>query len=719
MNGAPTRHRVLGALAAVPIAFALFGTSLAATASGALPDNRVYEQVSEVNKAGQDAGPVHTVGTTNPRTTLFVATTDEGDRLIYGSYGSFAGSLTGFPSSYLARRTSRGWISSAISPGVVEAGNAPEMMNASADLSTTTISFGSSEAMGIEGQGRGLYRGLPDGSFMKMSGDPSAFATYRGGSLDGSHHIFESTEQLIPGVPAPSNAFAPRLYEWIDGQLRLVDRMPGSNLPSTYGANGGGGGAGIGLSMGAARHAISEDGSRIAFISPGTGQSTVGNRSRLYLRIDGERTVEVSRSRCNRTAPDPVCNAPAVISYHDAALDGSKILFTTAEQLLNEDIDAVSDLYSYDVDEDSLTRLSAGVGGATSVLGSSADGEIVYFAAVSNRRIYISKDGAAPQLVALTTGAVPNAAVCPAGAVNVNRDGSVLTFLTSTPGEDSDGDPLPTGLYRYDAEGAGELTLVAAGTDHILKSQSCFRLRYAGLSEDGETIVFQSTQKLVPEDRNNSYDVYRWHDGELALISGGTGDDSRFLLMTPDAKDIFFTTWDQLTPTDTDAAQDIYTARVAGGITPPPVPIHCSDDDCQGPATSAPGGPAVGSAAFGGNGNARPAAPTRKASLRIASRKRVTGVSSTLRVRVPGAGRIAVSGAAVRKVRRAAPKAGNYKLRVTLTPKAKRQLAKRKSLRVGLRLTYRSEDGQSVSRRVLVRFQQPSGKRAMAVKGGR
>jgi hypothetical protein len=668
---------------------AVSAVAFAGPATAALPNNRAYEQVSEVNKAGQDAGPALTIGTSNTSTTMFASATAAGTAFMYGSYGVFAGALSGFPNAYVARRTDAGWATTAISPPTVEPANAAFTMNTSTDLSRYAFVI-TGQGVGLSGQGAGLYLREADGSFIKAS--PGAQAvTYRVGTGDGRHHVFESTGQLIPGVPPPSSSSAPRVYEWFDGQLRLVDRLPGSNLPSTYGGNAGGGGSGTGLSTGDTRRAISEDGSAIAFISPGASQSTTANPSRLYLRIDGETTVEASRSRCDRTAPDPPCNAPAVIKYQDFADDGSRVLFATTQQLVNDDVDTLSDVYSYDVAEDSLTRLSPGIGGATFVTAASSDAQVVYLSAAVNKKIYLSDHGAAPRLVALTTGfAFASPSACPTAA-RASKDGSIFVFTSSYPVEDANGVPGPIGLYHYDSDGAGTVTRVATGpvTTYGIGNQGC--RRYSGLSADGEYLVFETPNKLLDADVNTSQDVYQWHDGTLSLISAGTGDDSRLMMTTPDGKDVFFTTWDRLTPSDTDAAQDIYTARIGGGIAVPSGTPPCAGDDCQGTATTPPQQPAAGSALVRGKGNAL--SPGRGSGVKLGLRAKVKGSKATLRVRAPKAGRITATGPRVKRAVATVAKSKVRTIKLTLTRKAKRALARNSSLEIRVRVKFVARDG--------------------------
>ncbi len=188
----------------------------------------------------------------------------------------------------------------------------------------------------------------------------------------------------------------------------------------------------------------------------------------------------------------------------------------------------------------------------------------------------------------------------------------------------------------------------------------------------------------------------------LSLISGGTGDDSFLSMMTPDGKDIFFTTWDRLTWSDTDAAQDIYTARIGGGIAPPPVTPSCSGDGCQGEGASPPSAPAVGSASLRGKGNA--VSSDRRASGKFSARAKVRGAKATLRVRAPKAGRITVTGRSVRQASVKVGEAGVRTLRLKLTPKAKRALDRRSTLNTRVRVRFVAGDGAKSSKSVWLKL---------------
>jgi hypothetical protein len=108
-----------------------------------------------------------------------------------------------------------------------------------------------------------------------------------------------------------------------------------------------------------------------------------------------------------------------------------------------------------------------------------------------------------------------------------------------------------------------------------------------------------------------------------------------------------------------------------------------------------------------GPGNPSPGGPPATATVKVLS-KVVRGASFLIAVRVPGKGRITITGGGIRTVRRAVAKAGRYRLRVTLTSREKRVLAHKRKLRLHLRVRYRPAGGQAAAVTVSVRVKQPA-----------
>jgi hypothetical protein len=136
------------------------------------------------------------------------------------------------------------------------------------------------------------------------------------------------------------------------------------------------------------------------------------------------------------------------------------------------------------------------------------------------------------------------------------------------------------------------------------------QLRY--LTDSGR-LFFDSQDSLVPGDTNGGgppglavEDVYEYEQagygtcsspfaegGCLSLISAGSGTgDSNFLASDSSGRNVFFTTRDRLTPSDTDELIDLYDAREGGGLPVTEPQPGCLGEGCQTwsapPAEAAP-----------------------------------------------------------------------------------------------------------------------------------
>jgi hypothetical protein len=125
----------------------------------------------------------------------------------------------------------------------------------------------------------------------------------------------------------------------------------------------------------------------------------------------------------------------------------------------------------------------------------------------------------------------------------------------------------------------------AAGAEHSRLEQitageiggnGFFFPNFKGSSADGSRAFFETDEKLVPEDMDNSVDVYERFGGQTLLVSqgetGGTGA-GQFRGASADGTRVFFTTAEALVSEDGDAARDVYersggqTRLVSAGVT--------------------------------------------------------------------------------------------------------------------------------------------------------
>jgi len=191
------------------------------------------------------------------------------------------------------------------------------------------------------------------------------------------------------------------------------------------------------------------------------------------------------------------------------------------------------------------------------------------------------------------------------------------------------GTPLETGqqdLYSGDARvaepgrGDGESDSVPVRLDPTM-------------SDDGAFVFFQSPVALAPGALNDipvgeekelfAQNVYEYHEGHVSLISDGkdTTHEGKTLesavapLLGSDATgaNVFFTTFDQLVPEDTDTQRDIYDAHICSEAEPCPQPrgppAPCEGEACHGAPPAQGAGQTPGSESFAGPGNLTPPPP--------------------------------------------------------------------------------------------------------------
>ena len=586
----------------------------------ALPECRAYEKVTPSGKEGTPAE----LSDYAPDTVL---------------YDSFAGNLAGSgnagaiqTSLYVSRRTATGWETipnlngpngSMMSPpdNASATGVYPHY---SADFLTSLWTFSRKG----EPADRELWLRNPDASLASVGQGMGSFA---GASDDLSHIVYAGISTWGPGV-----------YEFVgtgNEDPRRVD-LDNSGTPISTcepAATAGG------------RNTVSTDG-RVIFVtaagSTGTASCT-GTASppadEVWARIGGVVSVDASASECNRTAPAEPCNAPSNATFLAATPDGSRVFFSTRQQLVDGDTDQTSDIYECDIPlgtptptgkANPCTALRQVSGAATGAdveraFSISEDGSTVYFtskgvladnedalgnaAQPGDSNLYVWRidaahpDGQTSFVARLTdSGSGPNGE-----KPETTPDGRYLIFLTRTPLLPTDTDES-LDLYRYDADSgllsrvSTRLTGVGGNGDFDVKISNPFSLAVGesghhpntAISDDGQKVVFSTAEPLSPIDGNNAADVYLWTPAGVSLITtgsvgGGEVDNGQFAtslqgsgVISSSGRDIFFGTAGQLVASDGDRSGDVYDARVDGGFPNPPP--GCSGESCQPPAPAPP-----------------------------------------------------------------------------------------------------------------------------------
>jgi Tol biopolymer transport system component len=657
-----------------------------------LPDCRAYEMVTPSYKEGFTLAPQ--------------GFTDDGSVAFY-STGNFAGNGLGQAfNQYVASRSPGGWFTTAMNPP-------GEPYDALLGLGADALSADLRSAlflMRTEDQpddAADYYIRRPNGAFTRVaSGAIPGVVGSRpwtfGASADLSHVIFGHGSGI-------GSAESSALWEYVgineDGPPRRVS-IDNDGLV-TQGQT--------------CLNKISADGRVIAFTSGCAGSGVLG----VWARVGGSATVDVSGSECTRTPSDPggACNARADAVFAGAAVDGSRIFFTTAQQLKNGDTDQTSDLYACDLPPGSpapvgtanpcasLTQISDVAGGAQvdGVAAMSEDGSRVYFVA----------EGAALASNLGTNGAAPVAgrpnlylwstdAAHPAGTTRfvtqldsndlyrsqATSDGRYLVIstasglVTSGPGADTDG---ARDMYRYDEETdtMKRLSTSVSGAGGDDPAFGATPSAVSGITPDGSTVVFETSEGLSPSDIDGVIDVYAWHEGKVSLISRGGGG---VLGITRGGRDIYFTTDNALTAADGDVNGDIYDARIDGGFDLSR-PAPCSGDACRGQQSGTPSlsGPVASPAGEDGKPEADPVVSLRTVSAAQRKRLAATGkVTLTITANTPGTVNAIASAtlggrsATVASGRRTMVTPGTVAVALQLSKRARAQLAAKGKLTVRL-----------------------------------
>ena len=699
-------------------------TTLGSIPAAGLPDNRAYELVSPAAKDGEVEQNLVIGGE---------QAAADGNSVGYVSLAPFPDGV-GPSINDLATRGPNGWSSKPIlpqqAPGVTL--ELPGYLLFSSDLSKAILSNGGATIGGTDGQDdpalvpgscttplfptppalpttpcTGEVTGFPnlfvrdntDGSFQLVnsyaqapSGVTPVAATEDGGSADLSTVVFDEPAQLTADASASSD----NLYMWTGGTVKLL-----------------GAGATLGGS-GRVLHAVSADGSRIFFTDSSGNLNVFQNGS----------ATQVDKTQGGS-------GAGGGGQFMTAASDGSVVFFTDGDSagLTGDTVSGSgTNLYEYKVGSagsGTLTDLTGNdnLAQVDGVLGASSDGSYIYFVAEGvlatgatsgAENLYVDHNGTTTFIATLSgsDGSDWNSQL----TSRVTPDGTHLAFnsvqsLTGFDNTDANTGGADTEIFIY---GATAKTLTCAScnpTGNPIGSSQLDSIEGGllgggnqylqhNLSDDGSRLFFDSSDDLSPRDTNGVQDVYEYENGHDYLISTGTSTNiSLFLDASANGNDVFFVTRDQLVPQDTDGLDDLYDARVNGGFpAPSPVP-PCTGDSCRPATTPPPPAPTIATVTFSGPSNPTPGSPPKKkkkAKIRVSTRA-VTGFRFAIDVRTPAAGKLTVSGAGVKTIRRAVKGGHTYRLiiRLTATERATLQSRHKGRLRVVVHVLYRPATGGS------------------------
>ncbi len=612
-----------------------------------LPDCRGFELVNKPDKGNQNVDAFLATGTPPMRA--------DGERAVWSVAGGAPGGNTGFGAAFLARRTGQseaapnGWESKGLVPPAAEQLEAEDGSYALGAVTPDFTKFIFSTGSEIAGCGHSLVR-LDEDQHQEALGGRYDYAQcpYDMELSDDAAHVLRvnNTSALSP-----------------PGEAKLQDI--GTDPPQTVGLLPDGYEPECGLNPEGGFGGPSPGGGVSHQWHPGYDLMATTDASRVYFAVAPNGECEgfhpwwlLERDRSSgqtlEVAPPDLHNAMI-----RATPDGRSAYFVSALKLDREGRDTNShvDVYRWDEAADGLS-------GSATCLTCAVENEAGE--AITDANLYVSNGAAAPAMVSddfshlyfeseskLTPQATPgkgkgNLYVLAGGRVRfvadtnngdtldysttaLSGDGNVLVFETAENGNHeltADGlaasCPSPTTgapgpcreLFRYDDRDRslecvsclrGGLTTSSVGA---ARRTDVTRGDFS-LSADGEVLAFVTAQALVPRDVNNGLDLYEWRAGVQHLITDGVGDFGqtggaalRVLATGAAGRDILFTV-DRpgLTGFERDGFSNLYDAREEGGFEPPPAPVHCSEESCQGPLQAAPPLEQPGSATIVGRGN--------------------------------------------------------------------------------------------------------------------
>jgi hypothetical protein len=691
-----------------------------------LPECRAYEMVSPVDKGGA-----------NVNATSTVQTNASGDGALFSSPNGYPGTPTSTVFNYFhAGRTDTSWDTESIEPPIY---NPAQLLfygssATSADLTETLQVSRVALAPGaVEGAGNIYLRDNRTGERTLIATGPSSLLDgfsapgaanlkpVAGGTSDFSHVVFETAVKLTDDALAGVS----NVYDYSrTGGLRLVNVLPDGTVDPA------GGTARPGENTQQSHGPVSDDGRRIVFSSNTT--------SGLFLR-EGDTTTAISVSQ---RSGDP--DTPQLASFISMTADGSQVFFLSRTQLTDAATPSYQALYRYDVASGTLTDLTAATDPADgsgafveTVMSVSDSGDRVYFVSSANlapggtsqaANIY-EWSPAGTRFIATAPG--PSWSISPSARFFAFESGASITGVdnrSSSCGDSAEARCLEVFVYDADTHSVRCVSCDTAGPPgHARVGAANIKLSsgqpydagvpftmggYYGraVTDDGR-VFFNSEARLVAGDTNGKRDVYEWDGSAPRLISTGkSSSDSGLADISVDGSTAFIFTDEALVSQDIDTNVDLYAARTNGGLAAqnkmPVVAMPCREEGCQSRPSSPPGPRAAGSVTFAGEGN--PPAPAtssaRAAGPKVTKPKTIVGISAQLRVKVPGKGRIAVSGSGLAGSSRTAKKAGSYRVTVRLSRVAQRTLKRKHRLSVQVTVRFASPGGKAQSVRVPLTF---------------
>jgi hypothetical protein len=262
-------------------------------------------------------------------------------------------------------------------------------------------------------------------------------------------------------------------------------------------------------------------------------------------------------------------NGPFLAIFDGASADGSIVFFETDEQLTTTDTDASTDVYQRSGGVTSLVSTnsagSANGGFNADFDGASSDGSVVIFDtgeqlagtdSDAQEDVYRRSGGVTTQ-VSTNTGDTANGSDT-ATFDGISADGSTVLFDTTEAMAASDLDSVYD-LFKRSGTTTSQVSTNTAGNANA--ADDAF---YDGASADGSTVIFETPEQMAAGDTDANYDLYQRTGTTTTLISTNTAgtnsgaEDANFQGTTPTGSIVFFNTSEALEASDGDSETDVY-----------------------------------------------------------------------------------------------------------------------------------------------------------------
>ncbi len=421
-------------------------------------------------------------------------------------------------------------------------------------------------------------------------GNDAYDATFQGVSANGREIFFTTEEPLVEADGDRSvDVYA---HDTATGATVLVSRATASCASGPCGDG----------TAAATYKGASADGQKVFFQTiESLASGDDDEASDVYVRdLSGEPPTTALVSQLGASCSGSCGNGSAVETFVGSSSDGGKVFFETTESLTAADVDSTSDIYVRDLATGPPTTTLVSAGGVcpTGVEPSECKPNFRPPAATDGSRVFFTSSeqysGGLPDTdkaadVYVWEGGIPS--LVSTGPTGGNAEGEPATFAGATPdgtkvffatgealtGEDADG---VADVYRRDLEAAPATTTLVSRPDSLCVTAGCGdgAGSFDATSQNGNTVLFQTAESLVPGDTDGLVDIYaRDVSGEetelvsapSASCAGGCGSaaGAKFAAASTDGESVVFTTAEPLAPADEDGEEDVYLRDLGAGTT--------------------------------------------------------------------------------------------------------------------------------------------------------